>query len=189
MFVAEVNAANQERGMRQSRVVQERAKVERQIRNMLELIKDGHGSGAMVAELRVLEQRRENLDAEFAAADVAEPVPTPHPNLPELYRRKLEALEAALQDPAAASAATEALRSLIDAILVHPGEKRGEVSITLRGDLAAFLYLAETARSGTSGGTPDSRTAVALMGNGRSDGSMGTLVAGIRNQLDLLLTA
>jgi site-specific DNA recombinase len=178
-FVAEVTAANRERGQRQSGVAQERAKLDRQMRNLLELIKDGHGSPAMVQELRTLEQRRDTLDREMTAADLPEPIPTPHPNLPELYRRKVEALETALQDPAAASAAAEALRTLIDAILVYPGEKRGEVSVEFRGDLAAFLYLAEPAPDGAAGGTPNSRTAVALMGNGRSGGVMRSLVAGI----------
>jgi site-specific DNA recombinase len=178
-FVAEVTAANRERGQRHARVAQDRAKVDRQMRNLLELIKDGHGSPAMVHELRTLEQRRDTLDREMTAADLPEPTPTPHPNLPELYRRKVAALETALQDPAAASAAAEALRTLIDAILVYPGEQRGEVSVELRGDLAAFLYLAEPAPDGAAGGTPNSRTAVAQVGNGRSAGSMGSLVAGI----------
>jgi site-specific DNA recombinase len=173
-FVAEVTTANKQRGLQQAQLLQDRAKVERQIRNMLELIKEGHGSAGMVAELRVLEHRCETLDADLVAADVPETVPTPHPNLPELYRRKVETLEAALEDPAAASIATEALRSLIDAILIYPGEKRGQVSVKLRGDLAAFLYLSEPAEDGTS----DSRTAVAQGGNGRSGVSMGTLVAG-----------
>ena len=66
-------------------------------------------------------------------------MPVLHPNLPALYRRRVEALEEALNDPDTAGPATEALRSLINAILVFPGERRGEVSVTLRGDLAAFL--------------------------------------------------
>ena len=39
-------------------------------------------------------------------------------------------------------AATEALRALIDAILVFPGDRRGEMTVSLRGDLAAFLHAA-----------------------------------------------
>ena len=179
VFVAEVTAANKQRGLRHAQAAHDRAKLDRQIRNLLELIKEGHGSAGMVAEMRALEQRREALDADLAAADVAEPVPTPHPNLPELYRRKVEALELALQDPTAAAAAMEALRTLIDAILVYPGEKRGEVSVDLRGDLAAFLYLADATRAGSSEGTPNGRTAVAQSRNGRSAGIMGSLVAGI----------
>jgi len=34
-------------------------------------------------------------------------------------------------------------RSLIDAVLVYPGERHGQVFMTLRGDPAAFLHLAE----------------------------------------------
>ena len=45
----------------------------------------------------------------------------------------------ALADPTTVGMATEALRALINAILVFPGERRGEVSVTLRGHLAAFL--------------------------------------------------
>ena len=52
-------------------------------------------------------------------------------------------MEAALTDPVTAIAAGEALRSLIDGLMVHPGERWGEVFVTLRGDLAAFLHLAE----------------------------------------------
>ena len=89
-------------------------------------------------------------------------------------------METALSEPAAAAAAAaaaEALRGLIDAVVVYPGEKRGEVSVELRGDLAAFLYLAPPAPDGASdagslGGMSNSGTAVALMGNGRSGGGM-----------------
>jgi len=73
----------------------------------------------------------------------AESIPTLHPNLPALYRRRVEALEEALADPAPAMAATEALRALIDAILVFPGQRRGE--------LGAILRLAEGARAVGSG--------------------------------------
>ena len=86
-------------------------------------------------------------------------MPVLHPNLPELYRRKVAALEQALADPATAAAAAEALRGLIDAILVYPGERRDEVCIQLRGDLAAFLQL---------GCAPNDKSAVLRVGNGRS---------------------
>jgi site-specific DNA recombinase len=170
-FVAEVNAANRESGQQQVRLQQEQTKIGRQIRNLLELIKDGHGSAGMVRELRELEQRRETLEAGIVSAGVAELAPMLHPNLPELYRRKVEMLEKALQDPATASAAGEALRGLIDAIVVFPGAKRGEVMIELRGDLAAFMHVEDEGAS--------TRTAVPRVGNGRSVEVMGSLVAGI----------
>ena len=132
----------------------------------------------MVKELNDVERRQGILAAEIAAAGMPEPVPVLHPNLPELYRRKVEALEAALGDPATAAAAAEALRGLIEAIEVFPGERRGEVSVQLRGDLAAFLHLGEAGRSGPG---QNSKTAVLLMENGRSGRSgkvMGSWDAG-----------
>src|ERR1035437_9493865 len=136
------------------------AKLGRQIRNLLELIKDGHGSPAMARELREIEERQQRLEQEIASAGTAEPVPVLHPNLPALYRRKVETLQEALRDATTAAAATEALRSLVDAILVSPGERRGEVSVELRGALAAFLDLSE------ADDAADTRTAAPRKGNG-----------------------
>ena len=68
-------------------------------------------------------------------------LPALHPNLAQVYRQKVERLEEALHDPVVSAAAVEALRSLIDAIVVYPGERRGEVRVEMRGDLAAFLHL------------------------------------------------
>ena len=184
-YVAEVNAANRDRGARRARLMQEHGKLARQIRNLLELIKDGHGSPAMVQELRGIEQRQDALAAETAETGTPEAMPDLHPNLPALYRRKLEALEEPLRDPATAMAATEALRGLVDAILIHPGEKRGEVSVQLRGDLASFLYLGEATSDTPPGGGADSKAAVLRAGNGRSREVLGTLVAGNRSHHDL----
>ena len=154
----------------------------------MELLKEGDRSPTVLRELRNLEDRQAGLDADLAAAGIPEAAPSLHPNLPELYRRKVEMLEEALRDPATMAAAAEALRTLIDAILVFPGEKRGKVNIELRGDLAAFLRLGEAAASGGAGAALaggqklDSGTAIPLVGNGRSGSSMGvlgSLVAGI----------
>ena len=142
-YVAEINAANRERGGRRFGLQEEQGTLARQVRNLLDLIKEGHGSAAMVGELREVERKQELLQARLAEAETPEPIPTLHPSLPALYRRRVETLEEALADPVTAIAAAEALRSLIDAILVHPGQRRGEVFVTLRGDLAAFLHLAE----------------------------------------------
>ena len=175
-YVEEVNTANRERGARQASLRSQASRLERQIRNLLELIKEGHGSAAMAAEMREIETRKAALEAEIAVAGEPEPVPVLHPNLPALYRRRVEALEEALTDPETTLAATEALRVLINAIVVLPGERRGEVSVTLRGDLAAFLR-ADAAALSASG----NKKAALREQNGcsRSDwGVLGTLDAG-----------
>jgi hypothetical protein len=86
---------------------------------------------------------------------------------------KVEKLEEALRKPETFAAASEALRCLIDTIVVTSGAKRGKVTVSLRGDLAAFMHLAED-------GLPSSA-------NRSGGGVMGSLVAGTRNCLDLLL--
>jgi site-specific DNA recombinase len=173
-YVAGVNAGNRERSKDSGRFAQDLVKVRRQIRNMLDLMKEGHGSGSMVSELRTLEHREAELVAKIAQAEMPEMIPVLHPNLPQLYRRKVEALEVALGNPATASLAIEALRSLIDAIVVMPGEKRGEVSITLRGDLAAFMHKDDVAQTETAALPRESGCFVEVVGS---------LVAGTRSHL------
>jgi hypothetical protein len=88
-------------------------------------------------------------------ADTEEHLVELHPNLPELYRRRVEALEQALKIAEGAALAAEALRSLVDAILFYPEPGRGKYRLELRGDLAGFLYLTEdpTQKARTISGT------------------------------------
>ena len=125
-----------------------------------------------MAELRVTEHRLEELSGQISAEDQPETVPVLHPNLPELYRRRVEALEVSLADPSTCLAATEALRGLIDAIQIHPGERRGELAVSLRGDLAAFL------RSSDDDGGSAGKVGLRRVGNGCSVDVMGSLDAG-----------
>jgi site-specific DNA recombinase len=140
---------------------------------MVQTIADTGGSRSLVQELRHLEQRQTELTQKLSATDTPEALPALHPNLAQVYRQKVSDLEQALADPLVSAAAVEALRSLIDAIVVYPGPKRGEVRIELRGDLAAFMHLASGHVSRSS-----PPTAYGL-GRGGSGGVMGSLVAGI----------
>jgi hypothetical protein len=145
---------------------------------MVDTIADTGGSRALVEELRALERKQDQLREEIVAAGTPEVLPALHPNLAQVYRQKVERLEEALQDPVVSAAAVEALRSLIDAIVVHPGERRGEVRVELRGDLAAFLHLQDEEPASE----PSAPTAEGT-GNGGSGRMMGSLVAGARNHL------
>jgi site-specific DNA recombinase len=171
-YLAEVSAANRDRGQRQAQLRQEQGRLSRQIRNLIELAKDGGGTKATLDELRILEGRQDELAQQISAADQPEEMPALHPNLPQVYRLTVEQLESALRDPAAEAGASEALRLLIDAILVFPETGRGQVRIELRGDLAAFMgLLLEPRRAAAGGGA----------GFAKRSGVMGTLVAGTRN--------
>jgi hypothetical protein len=65
------------------------------------------------------------------------------------------------------------------------GEQRGEVSLELRGDLAAFLRLADDGPAGESLPPADAKTAATRGGSGGSIGMMGSLVAGAGNHRQL----
>ena len=55
----------------------------------------------------------------------------------ELYRQKVTTLAQALEHPETRTEASEALRGLIDAIVLTPNQ--GELQIELKGNLAAML--------------------------------------------------
>jgi hypothetical protein len=61
-----------------------------------------------------------------------------------LYRQKVTALAQALEHPETRTEASEALRGLIDAIVLTPDE--GTLRIELRGNLAAMLSAATNAK-------------------------------------------
>jgi site-specific DNA recombinase len=93
-------------------------------------------------EIERIEGRREELKAKLAAAD--EPPPLLHPGMADLYRQKVIALAQALEHPETRTEASEALRGLIDAIVLTPNQ--GELQIELRGNLAAMLGAAQNAK-------------------------------------------
>jgi site-specific DNA recombinase len=148
-YIAEINRANHDAVSKGSHLKTELARVGRQIRTMVQTITDTGGSRSLVQELRNLEQRQIELTEEMAATCRPEALPALHPNLAQVYRQKVSDLENALDDPRISAAAVEALRSLIDVIAVYPGDKRGEVHLELRGDLAAFVRLSSGAQFGT----------------------------------------
>jgi hypothetical protein len=77
--------------------------------------------------------------------------PRLHPRLAALDQGKVANLQTELNLPELREEASAGLHSLIDAILVYSGERRGEISVELRGDLAAFLHLRDTgAQTGTA---------------------------------------
>ena len=66
-------------------------------------------------------------------------LPDIHPNIADVYRRKVERLAEALADPRDRDEAAEAIRGLIERIVLTPGAKRGEMDAALHGDLGTIL--------------------------------------------------
>ena len=70
------------------------------------------------AEMKALDGRRRELEAQLKTTD--EPPPLLHPGMARIYRTKVMELAKALQQPESRIEATEALRGLVDAIVLTP---------------------------------------------------------------------
>jgi hypothetical protein len=109
--------------------------VEKKIRRIVQAITDGVPALSLKDELMSLEARQAELKATLA--DTKAPEPLIHPNLAEIYRRKVADLHVALDEQRTRDQAFELIRSLIDEIVLTP--EKGELRIDLKGELAGIL--------------------------------------------------
>ena len=72
-----------------------------------------------------------------------------HPNIGELYARKIGNLKSLIQNDNTKHQATEIIRSLIEKIVVSPTGQRGKSAVVLHGALASiFAYANATSQNG-----------------------------------------
>ncbi len=131
--------------------------VTKRIARIVDAIADGAPSASLREKLDSLEAERIALEGGRAEIDSLATAPTIHPNLPELYARRVAALESHLKE-GGGEAAREVLRSLIRRIVVHPGEKRGETRISVQGSVPEILEFAQSPRA-----KPEADESVAMM--------------------------
>ncbi|MGP8025219.1 MAG: recombinase family protein [Acidocella sp.] len=141
-------------------------KIGRAVAGIMAAIEDGMYQPEMKVRMNELERQRAEIIARMAQTPAD--LPDMHPNVSNLYRAKVAKLAEALDEPETNRDAAEAIRALIGEVVLTPGEQRGEVHASLRGELMAIL---ETAGKGGKPPVPAVRTSAA---------------AGPRNQLDLL---
>ena len=138
-YQQEYNRLRREQTNEQAAAHTELARIERQIRNIVEAVKAGLFAPTMKDELTALEGRKACL-VELTRDQVEEP-PLLHPGLADVYRRKVEKLTQALNKEELRSEAAETLRSMIQAIRLVP--EGGELAIELVGELAGILALTQ----------------------------------------------
>jgi hypothetical protein len=96
---------------------------------------------------RLLETRQDSLSARLSEAP--QDVPDSHPGIAETYRRRIERLTAAHEHSDDAAEAAEAIREIIDRIVIAPGPTRRDFTVTLQGELGAILdWIERTANTG-----------------------------------------
>ena len=180
-FVSEVNAEiARNRAQAKANLAangRELARVERKISSILKAIEDGMYHPRMKERMAELEAERTTLlgrltpSEEPASVDVLL-----HPNLPDLYRRKVCELERLLEDGTERDEARELIRSMIDRVVLTPHQGNKELEARLYGELATIL-----AASGEATGSAAARSSASAVASQLS------VVAGAHNHLDLQL--
>jgi hypothetical protein len=132
-FTREMNRLRMEHRASLSAAGREIERIEARRKKLIEMVMDGVAPSVVKDELNANAARR----AQLAATE--EPPPLLHPEMARIYRTKVTELAKALQDPDSRSEATEAVRGLVDAIVLTPDQAGEALQIELRGKLAAML--------------------------------------------------
>src|SRR5262245_46454044 len=166
-FTREMNRLRVEQRATISSAKREVDRIGTRIKKLLNLMLDDEiAVNEGKAEIKALDARRKELQAQLETADEAPPLL--HPGMADLYRQKVTTLAQALEQPDTRTEATEALRGLIDAIILTPAD--GKLRIELKGNLAAMLSAATNAKRSPETGDLSLQV---------------EMVAGARNHLDL----
>ncbi len=150
--VEETNRLNRQRRATDTADRAELDKVLKAIKGLVTLATEGKGTRSLVDQLLELEAQEDDIRARLAAAPAD--VPDIHPNISEIYRRKVERLAEALTFPKERQEAADALRALIERVVLTPGAKRGEVNAMLHGEFGTILKWLESRESGKNDITP-----------------------------------
>ena len=136
-FYKEVNRLRIAEAAQTERARADLEAVERKLRKIVEAISDGVPARTLKDELLRLETHRDELEKQLISAPELKPLI--HPNLAEIYRRKVEELQPALLSDDRRFEAAEIIRGLVDQIVLTPDN--GDLRIDLKGDLAAILAI------------------------------------------------
>jgi site-specific DNA recombinase len=137
-FTREMNRLRMEHRAGLSAAEHEIGRIEARRKRLIEMVMEGVAPSVVKDELNANAARREQLGAQLAATEEPPP-PLLHPEMARIYRSKVTELAKALREPDSRSEATEALRGLVDAIVLTPDQAGETLQIELRGNLAAML--------------------------------------------------
>ena len=162
-FQEELNASRRTAKQRQDDARRELDAIERKMAGVLKAIEDGMYSPVLKERMQALEARKAEVTTTLNAAAEVAPIEL-HPNLAELYRRKVSELELALNDDSIKAEASDILRSLIDKVVLSPAaDAPNGLKAELHGDLASILSMCESGsrKQKLSGaGAPESQLSV-----------------------------
>jgi site-specific DNA recombinase len=140
-YVRELNRLRMEHRAGLSSARTELARVEREIRKLVQAIKDGVSALSIKDELLSLEARKAELQSRLEAPEMPELL---HPRMADMYREKVGSLCLALESEESRQGAADAIRALVEAIVLEPDGD--QLKITLKGDLAGMLSAARDSK-------------------------------------------
>jgi site-specific DNA recombinase len=168
-FIREVNRLRQDLAGQRVALEAQLARTKARIRKIVDAIAEGVPARSLGDELLTLEASQDEITAKLAATP--EPKVYLMPNMAEFYRQRVSDLQQVLAEPGDQADAFEAVRGLIDKIVLTPVE--GALKIDLHGEAAAILQFAAEGRKGRFRIEGETKQLV--------------MVAGARNRLDLQL--
>ena len=142
-FTKTVNQLRGAKAAERTRKESELRVVKSRLRRIVDAIAEGVPALTLKDELLALETRKATL--EQGLADWREEPVRLHPNMAEVYRRQVEELAAFLQAEEDRQEAFEAIRGLVDQIILSPEE--GKLRVDLHGDIATILRLAQAGKN------------------------------------------
>ncbi len=142
-FTQEINSVRAAADQTRKRQEQELAGITRKLDGLIEAIAEGFRAESLQQKLAEFEARKIELEDLLAG-----PAPAPtrlHPNLAEVYRRKVSELEAALADPEIRNEALSILRPLFEKVVLRPQENGFEIELI--GEIVAMVALGREAQN------------------------------------------
>jgi hypothetical protein len=146
-FHAEINRQRRDAELLLGGKHRELEKTRQMLDGLIEAIAEGFRAPSLQVKLDELEQHKLKLESEIASAPGA--APRLHPNLAEIYRKKVASLQEALSDPETRSEAIEILRGLIERVAVSTA--KDGCTIELVGEIANMVGLSTGPESRKTG--------------------------------------
>ena len=139
--------------------------VDRKISGLMRAIEDGLYEPSMKERLKTLQAEKADLAATDENASSEELNILSHPNIGELYRRKVEELESVLTGPDATQA-IDLIRSMIERVVLRPKVLGNGLDLELYGELANILAACAGAKMQNAPGSKASGRLSVVAGTG-----------------------
>jgi exonuclease VII large subunit len=145
-YAKERNRLNAQAKQGRSALEKELATANRNHSKLVDAIIAGIPADQVKDKMQALTERRETLEAQLTHTSAPDPIRI-HPKMAATYRARVRSLISGLHKTGEMQAAQEALRSLVDRIVLHPSQKSGKLDIILEGALSGSLTLGLRSRN------------------------------------------